>query len=1825
MTLAETPSPVKKLSWLYDLLFAGVLLAAAFLRLSGSDWGQYQNQHPDENFLVSVTLDIAPIGTDSATLGPAPHADADPWHWRLLFPDSFKDCTQWGGYFDTSCSPLNPHNRGHGFFTYGTLPIFIVRGLADLGCQVSSLHLGGKTISELLNVKCPLNNIILFGRQMSGLADLLTILLLYILAARLYNRRVALLAAAFSALAVMQIQQSHFYTTDNFATLFMFLTILFAVEILISKQASREAGLDETDQPVRPVLGFVNSLLRDRLFWLSLGFGLAYGMALASKLTAFPLALLLPFVFLIRAGRDSQPGGRLFAGTDWMRVLACLFAGGLMAFLSFRVFQPYAFLGFGLNPQWVANIKEQRLQASPNADLAWALQWARRSHLYSFQNMTVWGLGLPLGILAWAGFLWMGWRSLRGEWHRHLLLWGWTAVYFTWQSLQYNPTMRYELPIYPLLALMAAWLTLEGFKHLREAENLKRTARLLSGSIRRALPVLMKILGFAVLALTLAWAYAFSRIYTRTETRVAASNWIFENVPGPINLHIRAADTGGSIFQQPLPFYSSSSIRSDSPSQVAFVAQASGLLQDVFLPHVTTAPDSTVYQLTVSIWRSPPDAQPLAVGVVSSSAAQDLPAVTFDQSPWLTAGQEYTLRVEMVDPVGSLNLCETTHMSILGGNYPVDQPLAASPECLVSYGSPYLQTFSPQASGNLAQVVLGRGTDPIASITQILRAVISITPDPQPDQVLASASASADFSVHSDARGDGYTLSFPQPVPIEKGQAYYLRLETDGSALTLTGASFANETDYDYGLPMRTGSYDPFGGLYRGDLNLQVYWPDDADKLARFESVLSQADYLFIPTNHQYGQITRLPERYPLTTVYYRALLGCPTDKEIIWCYRHAEPGMFHGSLGFELAATFESYPSLGPIVINDQPAEEAFTFYDHPKVLIFRKTADYDPARVAAILGSVDTSKAIHLLPGQFAAYKTLLLPPDRLAAQQAGGTWSELFDINALYNRLPGLGAVLWYLFIFALGLVTYPLVRAAFPGLADGGYPLARTVGLLLWSWLAWMAGSAGLPYSKLTIAIALGLVALLGGWQAWRQRVELKEELRTRWKYFLIVEIVFLAFFLLDLGIRLGNPDLWHPSKGGERPMDFAYFNAVLKSTTFPPYDPWFAGGYLNYYYYGYVIVATPVKLLGIVPSIAYNFLLPTLFACLAMAAFSVVWNLLERIRPAALERWSQVVGRLPFLGGLSASTAMVLLGNLGIVRMLVQGFQRMAAPGGVVAEGTGFFLKLWWTLKGLALALGGLNLPYGPGDWYWFPSRALPDSSGGPITEFPLFTFLYSDLHAHMIALMLTVVAIAWVVSVLLSKARWKDRVDTLLGLFMGGLVIGSLRPTNTWDFYTYLILGCVVLAYSVWRYADLRGWKIRLPYWAKQLLVTGGALALLVGFSQLLYAPFAHWFWQGYNSLEPWKGSRSDLTSYLVHWGVFLFFIVSWMAWETRQWMAQTPAASLTKLRPFKGLIYVFLALILLALLLQQAWVMSPSQNVPNKGMTILWLALPLAVWAAVLLFRPGLPDAKRLVLFLVGTSLLLTMVVELVVVTGDIGRMNTVFKFYLQAWVMLGICAAAAFGWLLVELPQWASGWRTAWQVLATLLVSCAALFLLVAGMGKIKDRMNPAAPHSLDSMEYMAYAQYADFGTVFDLSQDYRAIRWMQENVQGSPVIVEAAAAGVQYTWFARYSIYTGLPDVVGWQWHQEQQRVLFTQEVRDRGQEENDFYTTTDIQAALNFLHKYNARYIIVGQLERAKYAGDGLAKFEGYNGIFWNEVYRDGQTVIYELPAVTGANP
>jgi len=285
------------------------------------------------------------------------------------------------------------------------------------------------------------------------------------------------------------------------------------------------------------------------------------------------------------------------------------------------------------------------------------------------------------------------------------------------------------------------------------------------------------------------------------------------------------------------------------------------------------------------------------------------------------------------------------------------------------------------------------------------------------------------------------------------------------------------------------------------------------------------------------------------------------------------------------------------------------------------------------------------------------------------------------------------------------------------------------------------------------------------------------------------------------------------------------------------------------------------------------------------------------------------------------------------------------------------------------------------------------------------------------------------------------------------------------------------------------------------------------------------------------------------------------------------------------------------------------------KKISVGWIALPIAAWAGVLLLRPSLPDVKRFVLFLIGTALLITLVVDIVVVRGDIGRANTIFKFYLQSWLLLAVSAGAAFAWTLPAFFKWLPSWRIFWQTAMILLIAGAALFTVTGTIGKIRDRWIVEAPHTLDSMTFMKLAFSDDFGMRMDLSEDYRAIRWMQDNVQGSPVIVEANCP--EYRWCTRFTIYTGLPGVVGWNFHQRQQRAFMSHWVEERVATITNFYNSIDIEFTRSFLTAHDVRYIIVGQLERAAYTPEGIAKFEQFDGTYWEEVYSDSNTVIYEV--------
>jgi YYY domain-containing protein len=1094
-------------------------------------------------------------------------------------------------------------------------------------------------------------------------------------------------------------------------------------------------------------------------------------------------------------------------------------------------------------------------------------------------------------------------------------------------------------------------------------------------------------------------------------------------------------------------------------------------------------------------------------------------------------------------------------------------------------------------------------------------------------------------------------------------QTYYLQTRVlYGVPLVSWGATIANE-HFDDPLPFNMDGYIAFGsGMYHG-LDLPLYNEDTPEKLEEVLDILDEADYICMSSGRLWQSIPRLPMRYPVTTRYYELL--------------------FAEALGFEKAAEFHSYPRLFGIEFDDTWAEEQFTVYDHPKVLIYRKTDSYDRQQVSHMLSEgIDWGQVAHWLnPRDISEWRReqqgrnstqeeqrietlqertngLMLTEQQRQVQEAGGTWTLLFDRNSLPNRWPALS---WLLLIGLLGLATLPLSLAIFSRLPDRGYILARPVGVLLLAWLSWMLTNlTPLHYSRGTILLALGLIALASAATLLPpgQRRRFLDLWRTQKRLILINEVLFLAFFAMFWLIRWGNPDLWHAWKGGEKPMDFAYLNAVIKSTEFPPYDPWFAGGYLNYYYFGQVMVGTLIKLIGIVPSVAYNLVIPTWFALTALGAFSITYNLAHGSEETEGGREAGAVPSKParpLLFALVGALFVSVLGNLGEVHLLL-----LKAGEGVMDTFQSTIpglVGLVRTVIGTAEAIfGGRALPIGIDEWYWNASRAIPAAPHeSVITEFPFFTFLYGDLHAHLIAMPLTFVSLAVAIVVVRSakQAEGQGRLghlSRLAALLLWSLTIGALRTTNTWDVPPHLLV--VLGALAIAEFSPARPSDVTRPLWrAIGSVVWQFGLVFLLSW-WALYWPFWASYAAFYSSIAVWTGSRTPLWAYLVVHGLFLFAIVSYLSARTiggAQERASDPllrrmsltfryrsapqrlrrAARIVGVRglPVSSAAWIVLGILILAeLFFAVPGFVSFTRASPEwteqgafayRGLSVFALGLPLAVMGLLLLFRRDQSPTRRLWTYLALLGLAMTLGVEIIVLQGDIGRMNTVFKFYLQVWLMWGVLAAVALAWMVPRLRQWRFG-RGWWLAALLALLVSAALYPPLATTAKVRDRFDIELGPSLDGWDYMKTADYYDpQGEPYELQWDLDAINWMVNNLVGSPVILEGHAP--EYRWGGRYSINTGLPTVLGWNWHQRQQRgPLGDQDVWARSSDVATIYNTPHVQVAEPLLQRYNVRYIVVGPLENLHYQSVGLAKFEkmAVAGSLQKVFYND-EVTIYEV--------
>ena len=995
---------------------------------------------------------------------------------------------------------------------------------------------------------------------------------------------------------------------------------------------------------------------------------------------------------------------------------------------------------------------------------------------------------------------------------------------------------------------------------------------------------------------------------------------------------------------------------------------------------------------------------------------------------------------------------------------------------------------------------------------------------------------------------------------------------------------------------------------------LPVYETDTPHKFDGLAADLARADYILFYSNRLYGTITRLPERYPVTSAYYRLLFG--------------------GELGYQLANVETAYPNLAGVTLVDDTygrpglpkpkgqelppglninlgyADESFSAYDHPKGLIFENVERFDADTIRSrILDAAGDPKPVGLL-----------LSEDDLRAQRAGGTWTDIVKPDGIGSKMP---VIAWLVVMQLMALAILPVALAVFRSLPDRGYLLAKLLGILVVSLVAWMLASLQwMAFSFGAVVVGIGAVALASCVVLVFTWSSFWSFFRERWRVIAICELVFIVAFLAFVAVRMANPDLWHQWQGGEKPMDTAYLNAVLKSSFMPPYDPWYAGGYLNYYYWGQFIVASFIHMTGIDTAVAVNLAVPMFFALTVGGAFSVVYNLAEGARARLSQRPAHRVPDEPSLKGASA-------------------FAWSPVLAGVAAA---LFVTVIGNLDGAIQSLENLfsfllNEPLREFD-FWRSSRLMPpDPPGNEITEFPFFTFLFADLHAHLMALPFTILVVGVALAVVL-RARDSERGSGRLASMGWGMIdvaqvavlgvaVGALRPLNTWDYPTYLLLSmAAVLLAGVLRNGGL---NLLVMFEA----AVKGVLIFLIGF--LVFLPYHVNYETAFSSIEG-TTNQTVLWQFLLIAGLFVFVIGSFVVTESRSWLFDLGRIVW---RPFSKLVAVpirlgqsevtgshlnrigsvRLTLVVLGLCLIGLVVVLKLVEITGSTTPFVFALLVLALATAVRIVFSSRPDAPQTVfaLLLALTAFCIVIGVDIYRIEGDIERMNTVFKFYLQVWVLLAL-ASAYMLWRfwhgrsgsLDSLPKGKKVWL---GCLAVLLV-CVSVYPVLGTHDRLGVRFDTTIPLTLDGMAFMRDGQeYADRRGPIDLTADYEAIRWIQQNVEGSPVMLEGVTP--TYRWGGRVSIYTGLPNIAGWEWHQEQQRLNYRETVDQRIRQVARIYNTPSPQEALDIMRKYGVEYVYLGKVERLYYDPTGLAKFDtGLDGAL-EQVYENRDVRIFRV--------
>ncbi|VVB52980.1 Uncharacterised protein [uncultured archaeon] len=710
------------------------------------------------------------------------------------------------------------------------------------------------------------------------------------------------------------------------------------------------------------------------------------------------------------------------------------------------------------------------------------------------------------------------------------------------------------------------------------------------------------------------------------------------------------------------------------------------------------------------------------------------------------------------------------------------------------------------------------------------------------------------------------------------------------------------------------------------------------------------------------------------------------------------------------------------------------------------------------------------------------------------------------------------IWWLVLEIIGFITLPFSCYLCRNLKDSGYCISKPFGLLLLTYIGWII-SIAVGYSYISIMLSLVVIA------AFSFLIYIKKGfVHFEKKYIIKFEIIFLLAFLIFALIRAYSPDIYWT--GGEKFMDMTFINSMLRTTGFPPPDPWMSGTVTYYYYFGYLVVSNLINITGILPSIAFNLATASFFALSFTTAFGIGFN---------------ITGRIKY--GILTAFFVTIAGNLVGFFQLADIFRKENALNNMLSFN------------------------------YWTSSRVIPDT----INEFPYFSFLQGDLHPHMISITFQLLVILLLLNIMKSNSiDWRS-------ILVLGLSVGFLYPLNTWDYPVYLILAIMVIGCNqIFIYS--KNHRIKMKFY----LISFASIAAMAAASYLLYLPY-HLSYKIDKTISLVPSGRTSLIFYMAVYGLFLFLIYTFVLRNT--WNFNKNIFKLSLILPgIAALITLFEA---------RQFIFNIATNPKTNDYELLILLIPLLVLSVLSILKEK--DKNNVfILILILTGVFTSLFCEFFYIQDALGsgnpiyiRLNTVFKMYLQNWVIWGICA----GYIVFCLRDYFNS-KKAWGIAAVALILLVSIYPVFATIGK------SGSFRGVPELDGMAYVKK-------EHPQDYQAILWFR-NITGQPVILQAP--GELYEWNTAITTFTGLPTVIGWAGHELNWRFPKRSEIDLRWSDVDKIYTSGDITEVDGLLRKYNVSYVYFGEAEAERFRNPGL--FEGHPEVF-EKVFEYGDVRVFKL--------